>query len=321
MGVGMIEVRDVSKSFGRRQALDHLSFVVQPGMVTGFLGPNGAGKSTTMRIVLGLSRADSGLTLLSGRELRQIDQPLRTVGGLIDASWAQASRSARAHLRWIAAYNRIPFSRVDELLERTGLSSVATKRVGTFSLGMRQRLGIASALLGDPQILILDEPLNGLDPEGIAWVKELLRTLAAEGKTVFLSSHLLSEIATIVDHLVVLGQGRLVADASLGDFVGAAGVGGARVRTSDPAALGAELSRRKVAYSEAVDGIGRAMFLVDDVTTDDIGLIAAEHGIAVLELASRDMSLEQAFMDATRDDIEFASTQTRAPRRDEGVSR
>jgi ABC-2 type transport system ATP-binding protein len=295
MGVGMIEVRDVSKSFGRRQALDHLSFVVQPGMVTGFLGPNGAGKSTTMRIVLGLSRADSGLTLLSGRELRQIDQPLRTVGGLIDASWAQASRSARAHLRWIAAYNRIPYSRVDELLERTGLSSVATKRVGTFSLGMRQRLGIASALLGDPEILILDEPLNGLDPEGIAWVKELLRTLAAEGKTVFLSSHLLSEIATIVDHLVVLGQGRLVADAAL--------------------------SLRKVAYSEAVDGIGRAMFLVDGVTTDDIGLIAAEHGIAVLELASRDMSLEQAFMDATRDDIEFASSQTRAPRRDEGVSR
>jgi len=216
-----IEVRELTKRFGGTVAVDALSFTVRPGRVTGFLGPNGAGKSTTMRIILGLDAADSGTALVDGRPYAELRHPLKQVGALLDATAVHPARSAAAHLRVLAASNGIEAARVPQVLARTGLAEVGRRRVGGFSLGMKQRLGLAAALLGDPPVLMLDEPVNGLDPEGVHWIRGLLKELAREGRTVFVSSHLLAEMALTADHLVVIGRGRLVADASLADFVAA----------------------------------------------------------------------------------------------------
>ncbi len=216
----MISVEQLTKRFRSTVAVDHLSFEVRPGRVTGFLGPNGAGKSTTMRAILGLDTPDSGRALVAGRTYRALDRPLRTVGALLDAAAVHGGRSARAHLRSVAAAGGLPASRVAEVLARVGLEPVADKRIRGFSLGMRQRLGVAAALLGDPEILLFDEPVNGLDPEGIIWIRRLMRSLAAEGRTVLVSSHLMSEMALTADHLIVIGQGRLIADTGMADLTG-----------------------------------------------------------------------------------------------------
>jgi len=221
LAVMTIEVRELTKRFGGTVAVDALSFTVRPGRVTGFLGPNGAGKSTTMRIILGLDAADSGTALVDGRPYAELRHPLKQVGALLDATAVHPARSAAAHLRVLAASNGIEAARVPQVLARTGLAEVGRRRVGGFSLGMKQRLGLAAALLGDPPVLMLDEPVNGLDPEGVHWIRGLLKELAREGRTVFVSSHLLAEMALTADHLVVIGRGRLVADASLADFVAA----------------------------------------------------------------------------------------------------
>ncbi len=220
-----VEVRGLIRRFGTTTAVDALSFRVEPGRVTGFLGPNGAGKTTTLRMILGLDTPNAGQALIGGRPYRDLRQPMRLVGALLDAGAVHPGRRARDHLAWLAASNRFPAGRVGEVLELTGLESVAAKRVGSFSLGMRQRLGIAAALLGDPGVLLLDEPVNGLDPEGVLWIRTLMRSMAAEGRTVLVSSHLMSEMALTADHLIVIGRGRLLADTGIGEFVGTAGPG------------------------------------------------------------------------------------------------
>jgi ABC-2 type transport system ATP-binding protein len=304
----MIEVRRVTKTYGRRTAVDDLSFSVEPGIITGFLGPNGAGKSTTMRMILGLTAPSSGDVLVEGRPLNDFDRPLRTIGGLIDASWLHPNRSARSHLRWMAAYNEIPEARVSATLDLTGLTSVAKTRGGKFSLGMRQRLGVAGALLGDPNVLVLDEPLNGLDPEGIAWMKEMLRHLADEGKTVFLSSHLLSEISATCDHLVVIGRGRLIADSTISEFVAKSGSKRVRVRAAELGRLGNALRDRNFSIKEIADDQARPALQIEGAGTDEVGLIAAASGIAILELANETATLEEAFMEVTKGEVEFSTS-------------
>ena len=237
-----IEVQALTKEYGTRRAVDDLTFTVLPGRVTGFLGPNGAGKSTTMRLVLGLDRPTSGTATIGGRAYPTLREPLRHVGALLDAQAAHGSRTARDHLRVLAVSNRVAVRRVDEVLEETGLASVARRRVKTYSLGMRQRLGIAAALIGDPEVVMLDEPSNGLDPEGIIWIRGLLRRLAGEGRTVLVSSHLMNETASFADHLVVLGKGRLLADTPMREFIDARVQPRVRVRTPDPTALNAVLA-------------------------------------------------------------------------------
>jgi ABC-2 type transport system ATP-binding protein len=227
----VIELAGLTKVFGRTRAVDDLTCSVEPGMVTGFLGPNGAGKTTTMRLVLGLDHPTAGTATIEGKRYRDLKDPLRTVGALLDARQAHPNRSARNHLRWIAASNRIAATRVDEVLDMVGLTSVAGKTAGTLSLGMSQRLGIAAALLGDPPVLLFDEPVNGLDPEGIRWVRTLMRTLADQGRTVFVSSHLLAEMANTADRLVVIGKGKLIASTTVAEFVGSSGAGAVRVRS------------------------------------------------------------------------------------------
>jgi ABC-2 type transport system ATP-binding protein len=217
--LAVIAARELTKHYGRTTAVDDLTFTVEPGRVTGFLGPNGAGKSTTLRMLLGLDRPSRGEALIGGRPYRELREPLRHVGALLDANAAQGGRTARKHLTWLAQANRIPSRRVGEVLGAVGLDAVADQRTRGFSLGMGQRLGIAAALLGDPEVLLLDEPVNGLDPEGVRWIRTLLRELAAEGRTVFVSSHLMSEMAVTADHLVVIGRGRLLADTAVGEFV------------------------------------------------------------------------------------------------------
>ena len=303
----MIEVRQVTKSFGRKVVVDDLNFTVEPGNVTGFLGPNGAGKSTTMRMILGLTAPSSGEVLIQGRSLHDFDRPLQVIGGLIDASWLHPNRSARSHLRWMAAYSGIPDSRVTTALELTGLAAVANVRGGKFSLGMRQRLGLAGVLLGDPSVLVLDEPLNGLDPEGIAWMKEVLRRLADEGKTVFLSSHLLSEISGTCDRLVVIGRGRIVADSTVQEFVARSRSNRVRVRASDLSRLSIVLRERNIDVKDITDSQKRPALEIADAGTDQIGLIAADSGIAILELANEAASLEDAFMQLTQDEVEFSA--------------
>ena len=220
-----IEVRGLTRRFGATIAVDDLSFRIEPGKITGFLGPNGAGKSTTLRMILGLDTPDAGRALIQGRPFRTLAQPLREVGALLDAGALYPGRRARDHLAWLAASNRLPANRVRDVLELTGLSSAAGKRVGSFSLGMRQRLGIAAALLGAPPVLVLDEPVNGLDPEGVRWIRGLMKSLAAQGRTILVSSHLISEMALTADHLIVIGRGRLLADTSVSQFLQAAGPG------------------------------------------------------------------------------------------------
>ncbi len=298
----MIEARGLTKRFGATTAVDDLSFAVRPGAVTGFLGPNGAGKSTTMRMVLGLDRPTAGDVRIGGKHYAELAQPLRTVGALLDARWVHPNRSARAHLRWLAASNRIPVSRVDEVLDVVGLSSVAGKRAGTFSLGMSQRLGIAGALLGDPQVLLFDEPVNGLDPEGILWIRTFMQRLAGEGRTVLVSSHLLSEMALTASELVVIGRGRLVAQGPVQQFVDGASRHEVLVRSPQVDAL-ARVLREQGATAVPVDGRLR----VAGTTVEAVGELAARHGLVLHELTQRSASLEEAFIEMTGQDVEYVA--------------
>ncbi|MFD5051910.1 ATP-binding cassette domain-containing protein [Streptomyces tendae] len=305
-----IDVHNLTKEYGTRRAVDDLTFTVRPGRVTGFLGPNGAGKSTTMRLVLGLDRATSGTATVGGRAYTTLHEPLRHVGALLDADAAHGSRTARNHLRVLAASNRVPARRVDEVMEETGIASVARSRVKAFSLGMRQRLGIAAALLGDPEVVMLDEPSNGLDPEGIIWIRELLRRMAAEGRTVLVSSHLMNETASFADHLVVLGRGRLLADTPMRDFIDARVRPRVRVRTPDATALKAALARHGHDAVEHDDGY----WTVHHARVDDIGRIMSGAGVPLLELAADEGTLEQAYLDLTATETEFAAQPKEARR-------
>jgi len=302
----MIEARGLTKRYGDKLAVDGLTFTVRPGVVTGFLGPNGAGKSTTMRMVLGLDRPTAGRVTVGGRDYRRIGAPLREVGALLDAHAVHPGRTARDHLRWLAATNGIPRTRVDEVLELVGLESVAGVRSGKFSLGMGQRLGIAAALLGDPATVILDEPVNGLDTEGIRWIRSLLQGLAADGKTVFVSSHLMNEMALTAQHLIVIGRGRLIADAGTEELIARAAPGVVRVRSTDPEALAALLRSPEVAVSRDGDGA----LAVSGLSTDQVGRLAGDAGITLLELTAQQASLEEAFIDLTRDAVEFRAPTT-----------
>ncbi|MBA2812867.1 ATP-binding cassette domain-containing protein [Streptomyces sp. KM273126] len=299
-----IDIQDLTKEYGSKRAVDHLTFRVLPGRVTGFLGPNGAGKSTTLRLVLGLDRPTSGTATVGGRAYATLDEPLRHVGALLDAQAPHGSRTARDHLRALAASNRIGAGRVDEVLEEAGLASVARRRVKTYSLGMRQRLGIAAALLGDPPVVLLDEPSNGLDPEGIIWIRELLRRLAREGRTVLVSSHLMNETASFADHLIVLGRGRLLADTPMRDFIHARVEPRVRVRTTDGPALRGLLTRH--GYEASVDDEGR--WTVHQARVEDIGRLASDAGLPLLELSAEEGTLEQAYLDLTAAEAEFTST-------------
>jgi ABC-2 type transport system ATP-binding protein len=297
----MIEARGLTKRYGDKLAVDGLSFTVRPGVVTGFLGPNGAGKSTTMRMILGLDAPTRGSVTVNGRPYREHAAPLREVGALLDARSVHPTRSARNHLLSLAQTSGIPRSRVDEVVEAVGLAGVARKRAGGFSLGMGQRLGIAAALLGDPRTVILDEPVNGLDTEGIRWIRSLLRDLAAEGRTVFVSSHLMSEMAMTAQHLIVIGRGRLIADAGTEELIARAAPGVVRVRSTDPETLAALLRSRDVAVSSDGDGA----LAVSGLTTDEVGRAAGAARITLLELTAQQASLEEAFVDMTRDAVEF----------------
>ncbi|MEV2211871.1 ATP-binding cassette domain-containing protein [Streptomyces sp. NPDC050997] len=298
-----IDVQALTKEYGTRRAVDALTFRVLPGRVTGFLGPNGAGKSTTMRLVLGLDRPTSGTATIGGRPYATLDEPLRHVGALLDADAAHGSRTGRDHLRALAASNRIAVTRVDEVLAEAGLASVAHRRVRTYSLGMRQRLGIAAALLGDPEVVMLDEPSNGLDPEGIIWIRELLRRLAAEGRTVLVSSHLMNETASFADHLVVLGRGRLLADTPMREFIHARVRPRVRIRTTDGDALTKVLTNHGHDAERHEDG----HWTVPDARVDDIGRLISDAGVPILELASEEATLEQAYLDLTATSTEFTA--------------
>jgi ABC-2 type transport system ATP-binding protein len=297
----MIEARGLTKRYGDKVAVDDLTFTVEPGRVTGFLGPNGAGKSTTMRMILGLDTPTRGSATVNGRPYREHAAPLREVGALLDARSVHPGRSAYHHLLALARTCGIPSSRVEEVVEAVGLREVARRRAGGFSLGMGQRLGIATALLGDPGTVILDEPVNGLDTEGIRWIRSLLRRLAAEGKTVFVSSHLMSEMALAAQHLIVIGRGRLIADTSTEELIASAAPNLVRVRSTDPDALAALLRSPDVAVSRDQDGA----LTVSGLSTDQVGTVAAAGGITLLELTAQQASLEEAFMDLTRDAVEF----------------
>jgi ABC-2 type transport system ATP-binding protein len=299
----MIEIRDLTKRFGNVVAVDGLSFDVHPGRVTGFLGPNGSGKSTTMRCMLGLDRPDRGTATFDGKPFESLRRPLFEVGALLDAGYVHPGRSARNHLRWLAASNGIPSSRVDEVLELVGLTEVAGRKVRGYSLGMRQRLGLAGVLLGDPHTVILDEPANGLDPEGIRWIRDVLVHLARQGKTVLVSSHLLSEMALMADDLVVIGRGRLIEHGPVSQFIDRHATRWVRVRTPNPAAF-AELLRANGATYEplAPDGIE-----VYGLSIVEVGELAARHGVVLHELSPQHSSLEDAFLKATADSQEYRS--------------
>ncbi|GGO11121.1 ABC transporter ATP-binding protein [Microbispora bryophytorum] len=302
-----IEVIGLRKRYGRTVALDGMSFTVLPGRVTGFVGPNGAGKSTTMRVILGLDAADEGSALIGGRPYRSLRAPLCQVGALLDAAALQPSRTARNHLLWLAHSQGLGARRVDEVIEQVGLGAVARRRAGGFSLGMRQRLGIAAALLGDPPVLLLDEPVNGLDPEGVVWIRGLLRSLAAEGRAVLVSSHLMSEMQDMADHLVVAGRGRVVEDTSVADLIAAASDGRVTLRTT--------------ARTEAMEALARAGATVAVQDRDTLTVSGLEAGriVALLgandvpfsEVAAHRASLEEAYMELTRDAVEFRATTPR----------
>lgn len=300
----MIEVRGLTKVYGSKRAVDDLTFSVRPGIVTGFLGPNGSGKSTTMRMILGLDQPTSGTASVNGKPYREHAAPLQEAGALLEARAIHTGRTAYHHLLALAQTCGLPRSRVDEVIEAVGLQEVARKRAGGFSLGMGQRLGIATALLGNPRTIILDEPVNGLDPEGIRWIRDLLRSLAREGRTVFVSSHLMSEMALTAEHLIVIGRGRLIADLSVADFIASAARNVVRVRATDPQRLRDLLVAPDVTVSEQTGGA----LEVHGLTTDQIGLAAGLAGITLLELAAQQASLEEAFMDLTSDAVEFHAT-------------
>lgn len=297
----MIEIHDVTKRYGTTVAVDRLSFEVREGEVTGFLGPNGAGKSTTMRMMVGLDIPTSGHVAIDGRSYGDLRFPLRHVGALLEARAIHPGRSARNHLRWLADSNGIARRRVDEVLELVGLASVADRRAGGFSLGMGQRLGIATALLGDPAALLLDEPVNGLDPEGIQWIRQLLRSLAAEGRSVLVSSHLMSEMALTADRLIVVGKGRLIADGTVDQVVKSTSIGYVRVETAEPEMLQRLLREAGAAVDAEPDGT----IIVTGMHARDIGIVAGSAGITLYELSPRNASLEEAFMELTRDVSEY----------------
>jgi ABC-2 type transport system ATP-binding protein len=296
----MIEAHGLTKRYGEKLAVQDLTFSVRPGVVTGFLGPNGAGKSTTIRMIMGLDHPTSGSAIVNGRRYAELAAPLREVGALLEARAVHTGRSAYNHLLALAATTGIPRRRVDEVVELVGLREVARKRAGGFSLGMGQRLGIASALLGDPATLILDEPVNGLDPEGILWIRNLLRALAAEGRTVFVSSHLMSEMALTADQLIIVGRGRLIADVSVTELT-RAGRPGVHVRSPQAALLQKVLAGPQV----EVTTTGTDVLEVDGLDSEAVGRIAAENAVVLYELVPRRASLEEAFMELTRDDVEF----------------
>jgi ABC-2 type transport system ATP-binding protein len=297
----MIEARQLTKRFGPKTAVDGLTFRVEPGVVTGFLGPNGSGKSTTMRMIVGLDLPTRGGVTVNGRRYADHRAPLHEVGALLEARAVHTGRTAENHLLALAATHAIPRRRVDEVIELVGLDEVARKRVGGFSLGMGQRLGIAAALLGDPSTLILDEPVNGLDPEGIRWVRNLLKGLAAEGRTVFVSSHLMSEMAQTAEHVIVIGRGRLIADLSVEELVRSASGAAVRVRTPEAARLRDLLVGPEV----SVTSEGHGVLVVHGATTEQVGDLACAHQIPVHELVAESASLEEAFMELTADAVEF----------------
>jgi ABC-2 type transport system ATP-binding protein len=300
----MIEALGLTKRYGPTTAVDHMSFTVQPGRVTGFLGPNGAGKSTTMRMVVGLDRPSDGTVTVNGRRYADHRAPLQEVGVLLDAKAIHTGRTARNHLRAMAATHGIATKRVDEVIEMTGLETVANRRVGGFSLGMGQRLGIASALLGDPQTLILDEPVNGLDPEGVLWVRNLTKYLANQGRTVFLSSHLMSEMALTADHLIVVGRGRVLADAPVADVV--AGAKGSKVRVRSPRAH--DLEALLVREGAVVIASDSGLLEVSGRSAEQVGDAAASAGLPLHELTPVGSSLEDAYLELTADAVEYHST-------------
>jgi ABC-2 type transport system ATP-binding protein len=303
----MIEARGLTKKYGEKTAVDDLTFTVQPGIVTGFLGPNGAGKSTTMRLILGLDSPTAGTVTVGGKPYAQHPKPLQTVGALLEARAVHTSRSAYNHLRALAATHGIAKSRVDEVIDMVGLQDVARKRAGGFSLGMGQRLGIASALLADPETLILDEPVNGLDPEGIRWIRDLLKSLAADGHTVFVSSHLMSEMALTAEHVIVVGRGRLMADMPMAQLIAQASANVVVVRSPQATALAKALAGPDVVVSSTE----KDLLEVTGLTAAQIGDEARDLGISLHELAPKQASLEEAFMEMTRDEVEFhAATPT-----------
>ncbi|NUK04064.1 ABC transporter ATP-binding protein [Streptomyces lunaelactis] len=297
----MIELEGLTKRFGSKTAVDHLSFQVRPGVVTGFLGPNGAGKSTTMRMMLDLDNPTSGSVRIDGKHYRELEEPLKYIGALLDAKAMHGGRSAYNNLLCLAQSNRIPASRVTEVLDTVGLTPVAKKKSKGFSLGMGQRLGIASALLGDPEILMFDEPVNGLDPEGIHWIRNLMKTLASEGRTIFVSSHLMSEMALTADHLIVIGQGRLLADTSMADFIHENSRSFVRLRSPQQERL------RDVLHGEGFVPVesGNGVIEVDNATTEQLGELAAQHQLVLHELSSQRASLEEAFMQMTAGSVEY----------------
>ncbi|OJF10113.1 ABC transporter ATP-binding protein [Couchioplanes caeruleus] len=305
----MIEARNLTKRYGEKLAVDELTFTVRPGLVTGFLGPNGAGKSTTMRMILGLDTPTSGSVLVNGRPYRAHPAPLHEVGALLEARSIHPGRTAFHHLLALARTNGIRRSRVDDVIEAVGLSDVARRRAGRFSLGMGQRLGIATALLGDPRTIVLDEPLNGLDTEGIRWVRALLQSLAAEGRTVFVSSHLMNEMALTAQHLIVVGKGRLIADTGMAEFLRAHARSVVRVRTAEPHALITHLTGPDIEVSFEPD----EALTVSGLTTDQIGKAAGAAGITLLELTAQHSSLEDAFIDLTGDAVEYRAATVGAP--------
>jgi ABC-2 type transport system ATP-binding protein len=299
----MIEARNLSKRYGGKLAVDHLSFTVTPGKVTGFLGPNGAGKSTTMRLLVGLDRPETGHASIGGRPYRDLADPLRTVGVLLEAKAAHRGRTARNHLLCLAQTQGLPPERVDQVISMAGLSAVASRRAGRFSLGMGQRLGIAAALLGDPGVLILDEPVNGLDPEGVLWIRNLMKRLAADGRTVLVSSHLMNEMAVTADHLIVIGQGRLLADCPTAEFIDCNSKPQVLVKTSGAA----QLAQLVTSEGAQVRRNGTDVLTVTGVPAPRIAELAAAARIVVYELTPQRASLEEAFLEMTAGSLEFGA--------------
>ncbi|GAA4674511.1 ABC transporter ATP-binding protein [Phytohabitans rumicis] len=297
----MIEAQALSKRFGDKLAVDGLSFTVKPGQVTGFLGPNGAGKSTTMRMIVGLDHPTAGVATVNGRPYRDHADPLRQAGALLEAKSIHKGRTARSHLLALAQTHGFPASRVDEVLAMVGLQEVAGRRAGGFSLGMGQRLGIAAALLGDPAVVILDEPVNGLDPDGVLWVRNMLKGLAAEGRTVLVSSHLMSEMAVTAEHLVIIGRGRLLADTTVDELIARVAVGSVLVRSPQATALRDALVAHRATVTSAEPGV----LAVGGLGAERIGDLALAHGIPLYELTPRRASLEEAYMDLTREAVEY----------------
>jgi ABC-2 type transport system ATP-binding protein len=301
----MIETRSLTKRYGRTTAVDELSFRIEPGRVTGFLGPNGAGKSTTMRMILGLDRPTAGVALIDGKRYQDLRSPLRTVGALLDAKWVHPHRSARSHLRWMAASNDLPPGRVDTVLDAVGLTEVADRQAGTFSLGMSQRLGIAGALLGDPGVLLFDEPVNGLDPEGIVWIRQLMKRLANEGRSVLVSSHLLSEMAVTATDLVVIGRGKLITQSTTAEFVASASSATLRVASPRVHELAAALHGAGITTTPAPDS--DIALLIPGSDAASVGLLAAGAGLPLVELTVQRGSLEEAFMHITGHDVQYSA--------------